>query len=281
MNMRIKFKKITIIGTGFMGGSLAMAIKKEKITSSVWGLVRNKLREREVRKLKIFDKVTSDLTKALEKTDFVILATPISSIIEYIKILSSYIQKNCLVTDIGSTKEKILREAKKYLRDNFVGSHPLCGSEKKGAEYSIDSLFKNSLCVLTPIKKNESFQIIKNFWRRLGSHPVVLDEKTHDRIIAYTSGLPHILSFSLSYSLPYQASKFIGASFKDMTRISGSPPRVWTDIFLTNRFTEKSLQDFLKNIDKLSRLIEKKDKKRLSLLLNKIVQKHKKLIATY
>ncbi|HEC69499.1 MAG TPA: prephenate dehydrogenase [Candidatus Omnitrophica bacterium] len=274
-----KFRKVVIVGTGFMGGCLAKAIKKKKMAQLVWGVVRNKRREKEVKKLNIFDEVTTNYCQAFKSSDFIILATPVSSILQCIKILPSYISKNCVVTDVGSTKEVILKSARKYIKENFAGSHPLCGSEKKGAINSVDSLFENSLCIITPIKKNKPFKIVKKFWGDLGCKTVILKEDIHDRILAYTSGLPHLLSFSLTASLPPSFSKFIPASFKELTRISGSPPQVWADIFLTNRFLKKTLNNFLKNLTKLSELIEKRDRKKLNSALSKISKKHRKLIS--
>ncbi|MCD6583385.1 MAG: prephenate dehydrogenase [Candidatus Omnitrophica bacterium] len=278
--MAEKFRKVVIVGTGFMGGCLAKAIKKKKIAHLVWGVVRNKRQEKELKKLNIFDEVTTNYCQAFKSSDFIILATPVFSILQYIKILPLYISKDCVVTDVGSTKEFILKSARKYIKENFVGSHPLCGSEKKGAINSVDFLFENSLCIITPIEKNKPFKIVRKFWRDLGCKTVILKEGIHDKILAYTSGLPHLLSFSLSASLPPSFSKFIPASFKELTRISGSPPQVWVDIFLTNRFLIKMLDNFLKNLTKLSELIEKRDRRKLNLALSKISKKHRELVST-
>lgn len=276
----MKLKKVTIIGTGFMGGSLALALRKKSLALSVWGLARSKEKAKKIRRLKIFDMVTSDITNAIMGADLVVLATPINSIIQYLKILSGSLDKRTIVTDIGSTKTQIVKVARRQLKNNFVGSHPLCGSEKTGAKNACGSLFKGSLCIITPIKKNRGYKMVRSMWRALGSEVVTLNELSHDKALAYTSALPHVLSFSLTKSIEPVFFKFTAGSFKDATRVSASEARIWTDIFLSNsKCINEATQTFLKNIKRLLTLINKKDRAKLLSFLKKINHKYNSLIA--
>lgn len=276
----MKLKKVAIIGTGFMGGSLALALKRRKIVSSVWGLARTREKAKRIRKLKIFDTVTSNLTQALKDADLVVLATPIYSIMEYLKIISSSIDKKTIVTDIGSTKTQIVKLARKHLKNNFVGSHPLCGSEKTGAENASGSIFRDSLCIITPIRKNRACKVVHNMWRALGSRVVRLNELSHDKVLAYTSALPHLLSYSLTKSIEPGFFKFTAGSFKDAARVSASEARIWVDIFLSNsKCVNESARSFLKNINILLTLINRNDRRKLLSFLKKINCKYNSLVA--
>jgi len=274
----MKLKKVVIIGAGFMGGSLARAIKNRGIANSVLGVARNEKRAGQIKKLRIFDDVTDDLAFALEGASLVILSTPVYSVIEHIKKISGLIYKDTPVTDLGSTKREILKYARIHLSGNFTGSHPLCGSEKRGAKNSVDSLFEGSQCIVIPIKRNKPFRTVRQFWRSLGSTTIVLDEAAHDKILAFTSGLPHLLSFSLTRSLPVKFSRFAAGSFKDLTRISVSESLLWSEIFLSNKtYLKQATGKFLMNLTTLLNIIDKKDKKKLTSFLKEINQKHKRL----
>lgn len=257
-----------------MGGSLALQIKKRKISDSVWALVRNKKRKKEIKRLKIFDEVSVELGQCLEKADLVVLATPVLSIISFIKEIPPFLGEKSVVTDIGSIKGQIIKVARKYLPDRFVGSHPLCGSERKGAIYACSDLYSGNLCVLVPIKKNYAFRLIKDFWLSLGMRVVSLSSSQHDKILTYTSGLPHFLSFAYTKTIPSFFKEFTAGSFRDIIRVSASNASVWADIFLTNsRNMEKAWEKFKKNGELLLSLVKESKKRKLVTFFKRINQK--------
>jgi prephenate dehydrogenase len=275
----MQFKKVAIIGAGFMGGSLGLSLKKKRLADCVWALARNQKRARDLRSLRIFDRVSADCRTALEGADLVVLATPVSKIIKYIEEIAPLIDKKTIVTDIGSTKKDIMRKARKHLRDNFVGSHPLCGSEKKGAKNARSGLFEGSPCIITPIKKNKALKDILRLWKVLGCRVSVLNATRHDQILAYLSGLPHLVSFSLTQTLPSSFSKFAAGSFKDLTRISASEGQLWADIFLSNtRNIKIATRAFLRNMEGLLSCISKKNKKKLRSWLKAINKRYSRLL---
>ncbi|MBN2120126.1 MAG: prephenate dehydrogenase [Candidatus Omnitrophica bacterium] len=275
----MNFNKVTVIGAGFMGGCFAINLKKKKIAKSIWAVARNQQRVRQINKLNIFDKVITNLESAVDNAEVVVLATPVSAIITYIEKIAPLVHKKCVVFDLGSTKREIIKKAKEFLKDNFVGCHPLCGSEKKGAAFAVDSLFEDSLCILTPLMKNRAFAITNKLFKSLGARTITLDANRHDKILGFVSALPHLLSFSLIKALPSEFSPFAAGSFKDLTRISASDSLLWADIFLSN---SGNLKDAAANLNRsiktFLRIIEKNDRAKLISLLRAVNQKHKRLI---
>ncbi len=272
-------KKLVIIGTGFMGGCIAKSVRRRRLPFYVWGLARNRKKAAGIAKTGIFDRTTSDLDKAIKSADLIILATPVSAIVEYIKLLSKKLEKNTLVTDVGSTKSEIVKNGRKYLADRFVGSHPVCGSEKKGIRFSVDDLFEGAVCIVTYGNGTRQMKKIKRFWSGLGARVHALRPDRHDRILAFTSALPHVLSFSLTGTVPAEFAKsFAGGSFRDMARVSASEAGIWADIFFSNKkYVLKAANKNIKVLKEILRLLKAKDKKKLDLYLKKINGKFQRL----
>jgi len=260
----MRFNKVVIIGTGFMGGSLALGLKNKHLADSVWGIARNKKRAGEIGKLNIFDRVTTDLKAALSSASLVVLAVPVFSICEYIRKISPLLDGKTTVTDLGSTKAEIVKTARGFMPNNFAGSHPLCGSEKRGAESSQKGLFRGAVCSITPLRRNSHFNLIKKLWKDLGAKTVVLNAEEHDRILASTSGLPHVLSFTLTKYFPHKLSKFSAGSLRDLTRVSISDSGLWTDIFLSNRKEiKKSVLLYIRELTGFLSYLDENDKKKM------------------
>lgn len=263
------FKKISIVGLGLIGGSLALAIKRKKLAHKVVGISRHKKTILLALKNKAIDAGSLDFN-IIKGSDLVILATPVITILESAKIISRLIGHECIVTDVGSTKEEIADRLQK-LFPNYVGTHPLAGSEKRGFVHAEPDIFKDSLCILTPTKRTNkaSLEKIKKFWLRLGTKVVSLSPDKHDRILAFISHLPHTTAFALINSVPEQYLKFAASGLKDTTRIAGSDALLWSDIFLTNRANLiKGIETLQKNLAVIKSAIIHKDKELLLKILN-------------
>ncbi|MCM8786478.1 MAG: prephenate dehydrogenase [Candidatus Omnitrophica bacterium] len=269
-------KKISIIGVGFMGGSLALSIKKSFPQISVWGYARNLTSYNKLKKLNILDKVECDLKALVSDADIVILATPVYLIIKYLKKIANFLKKSTIVTDIGSTKELITKYAKIYLPKNvtFVGCHPLCGSQKSGANFSDPNLYKDAICIVTTPFKKYGVSIIKELWETVGAKVVFISPSLHDKIISTFSHLPHIIAFSLINVANQKILKFAPQSFKDLTRISASSPSVWKDIFLTNKYITADIESFIKFLRQFQVAIKKQDQKTIVKLINEANKKY-------
>ncbi len=273
-------RKISILGVGFMGGSLALAIKKKFPHTFIAGYARSEASHKKLLRLKIVDRVEKDLAKCINDCDLVILASPIFSIIEYFKKISPFLKKGSIVIDLGSTKSLITKEAGKYLPRSvdFIGCHPLCGSDKSGAEFSNADLYKDSICLISANKSSKALKTVESLWRQIGAKTVLVDSALHDKMLSSVSHLPHVISFSLTDSVPDNFLNFSVTSMKDLTRISNSPAEVWADIFVSNRTNlVQDIKKYVKILDNFRKLIQQGEKSKIIKLITKINNKQKKI----
>ncbi|MCM8823569.1 MAG: prephenate dehydrogenase [Candidatus Omnitrophica bacterium] len=274
----MNFRKISILGVGLMGGSLALALKEKFPKIALWGYARNKSSYERLNRLNIVDLVSQSLEEVVRDSDLVILASPIRVILKHLEEIGCFLKKGAIVIDLGSVKKVVIDRAKKCLPKDvsFVGCHPLCGSEKKGALNANKDLYKNSLCIITSF--NASSQIIKEFWESLGSKVYFLNPSLHDRILSDISHLPHILSFSLTELVSLKAMNLASGSFRDLTRISSSPPDVWVDIFIYNgKNIINSIQRYIKILRWFTQRIKESNEEELFSKIKKINKKIGKL----
>lgn len=250
------FKNISICGLGLIGSSLGMCIRERNLADYVVGIVRRKEMIKKCEKMGVVDFATESLSEGVRDADLFIVCTPVGSIVEVIRNSLPYLKEGCLITDVGSTKKEIVFKTEKILKKDiyFIGGHPITGSEKSGMEFANSSIFENSYYILTPYKKYRKNLLLKlkKFIRCLGAKPVIISPSEHDFFLSFTSHLPHILAFCLVNTLDRKKNweKFIGNSFRDFTRVAGSSPVIWQDIFLTNRKELlKAIEKFKKNLE--------------------------------
>ena len=264
------FNKVAIIGVGLIGGSMALAIKKKCLAHQIIGVSRHKNTLIWGKKSHVIDKGSQDLS-IIQDADLVVLATPVNTILKLADIILKFIRKDSIVTDVGSTKKEIVSKLSKIF-PNYVGSHPLAGSEKRGLVNASTDIFKNSLCILTPAKNTnpKALKKIKNLWNRLGARVIFLSPDTHDRILSFVSHLPHVIAFSLIDIVPDKYLKFGATGLKDTTRIALSDSRLWVDILLSNRKNMlESIEDFENNLSRIKSVINKRDERTLIKILKR------------
>lgn len=261
------FKKITIIGVGLLGASIGMAARKKKLAGSVFGFFRNKSKINEAIRLKAIDRGGDNLEEALEGSDLIVLCSPVEDIIKKLSAIKSLGFKNALITDVGSTKARIINAAKGL---NFVGSHPLAGSEQSGIGAASPELFSGCLCVIVPDgAKAASVRKISAFWGALGMTVTKIKAKKHDEALAFASHLPHAVAYALISSVPENFTGLSAGGLRDTTRIALSKPDIWKDVFMTNRKEVlKSLDAFDKNLGRLKEAIASKNERALLSLLS-------------
>ncbi|RJQ30848.1 MAG: prephenate dehydrogenase [Actinobacteria bacterium] len=272
------FRQVTIIGTGLVGGSLGLAIKKLDNPPKVIGVARNQETLDKAIAKKAIDKGYLDTTKAVSGSDLVFLAVPVGSIANVLKEIAPYLDKGAIVSDVGSTKSNIVAEAEELLPKtvNFIGGHPMTGSEQFGVEHASANLFKNSYYILTPTKKTDTtaFQKLHSLLNKIGANVIAVDIEKHDLIVATISHLPHIIASALM-SLASKQTKEGQASqenwlllaaggFRDTTRIAASNPDMWLDICLENKEAIlDNIKAYQEVLSKMASLIEASDNKKL------------------
>lgn len=229
------FNKVAIVGVGLIGGSIALAVKKKKLAREVIGVSRHRKSLLLALKRGAIDRGAQQID-IIKDADLLILAAPVSVILNLAPQISKIIRPDCIVTDVGSTKAEIVAKLEKIF-PYFVGSHPLAGSEKRGVLNAYPELFKGSLCILTPTKKTavKAKEKVVEFWNELGARVIFLSALSHDKVLSFISHLPHVAAFSLITSVPNQYLKFAANSLKETTRIASSDIQLWADIFLSNR----------------------------------------------
>ena len=258
-----------------MGGSLGLAIKNKGMAKKVVGIGHRRKSIDEAIRRRAIDEGYLDLRK-IKDADLIILAAPVKEIINILPKLSRFISQSCLVIDVGSTKTEIMNTAKKS-GIKFIGCHPLAGMEKKGVENAKSAIFQDALCLLVPLENtsNEALEKIQRFWRVLGTRIKVIDAKSHDRILAFVSHLPHAVVFSLIDCISLKFVRFAASGLKDTTRIGLSDPFLWRDIFLTNRKELLcAIKNFKNSLARLELLIKNNQPGELTAYLQKARAKH-------
>jgi prephenate dehydrogenase len=247
-------KNITVIGLGLIGGSLALSLKETSSDIVVMGydVALDAMTIAKYRN--IIDKIASDYRDAVKDADLVIIATPISKIIDVINSIKDYLKKGAIITDVGSAKDNIVNEINRLLPHDviFIGGHPMAGSENEGVLSARSDLFKNAFYVLTPTDntKTEALVALHTLLTRIGAKVISISPKEHDEIVSLISHLPHILSTNLVKLIDDEQTvlknlfKLCAGGFRDMTRIATSNPRMWLDITFENK------QEITKAIDK-------------------------------
>lgn len=240
----MKAKSIAIIGLGLIGGSIAKALTVQKCGYKILACDQQVDVLKRAQAAGWVDEWSDEPKKVAEKADIVVLCVPVCSMLALTKQIASVIPKGSVLTDVGSVKGILERQLNDVLPNgvDYVGGHPMAGSEKSGLDASDASLFVGRPFVIIPSKtaKEESIAKVKILARDLRAVPVLMNAKEHDLATAMVSHMPHLLSAALMITavgdLSASNSKYLAAGcFRDMTRVSGADPRMWTDICLTNK----------------------------------------------
>ena len=240
------FERVSIIGVGLLGASLAKVIRKLHLAKSIIGYGRNKANLNETKNLRIIDDVAPDIQSAAKDADLIVFCSPVKTIGQLAIEISPYVKSGCLMTDVGSTKETLVLEMEKFIPKDasFVGAHPIAGSEMSGFQASSSTLYNHAHCIVTPTDKTDpsALKRIIELWETIGAKVSAMGPKEHDFIFGAISHLPHVLIFALMNTLGSlksenheQITYFAGAGLRDITRIAGSEPVMWRDICTSNK----------------------------------------------
>jgi|TARA_B100001029_G_scaffold171429_1_gene168246 cyclohexadieny/prephenate dehydrogenase len=261
------FNKVTLIGIGLIGSSIARVIKRDKIARHLVAVAKSKKTIDTVLKLGIADSVTLDSSEAVKDADMVMLCSPLGTYKKIMREIGPNLKRGCILTDVGSVKGCVFEdiEIEKLLGVNLVPAHPVAGTEYSGPEAGFVELFEGRWCVITPDKtaSKESIEKICKLWKAAGSNVEIMDPNHHDQIMAMTSHLPHLISYTivgtatdLEKSLVSEVVKYSAGGFRDFTRVAASDPTMWGDIMIKNKEAVlEILQRFNEDLTALQRAI--------------------------
>jgi len=274
--------KMTVIGLGLIGGSICSAVKKYGLAGEVVGFDTDSGAREYAEKNGFVDSCLANLNQKND-SGLVVVATYVDRIAETVREIAPYLNKGCIITDVGSVKLDVVESVESFLDSDliFIGSHPIAGSEKPGIENSDPNLFKSCNAIITPSENTdeEFIDFISNFWRAIGSDVVRMDPALHDRIFAYVSHLPHVAAYTLVNTLSSSDIENIfsysGGGLKDYTRIASSSPEMWKTIFMQNKESLlECIRNFKNNLELIESAIEEENLNNLQAILEK-AQKNK------
>lgn len=262
-----------MIGVGLLGGSLGLALKQRKLAQRVEGFVRRETSVAECQRLGVVDAAHLDLSKAVGGADLIVFCTPLAqmrALAERISVLVGRDSVEPLVTDVGSVKGAVVKDLEPLFA-NFVGSHPMAGSERTGPAAASADLFQEAVCIVTPTARSNSRSVerVEGLWRGVGGIARRLSPEAHDELVSRSSHLPHVLAAELvNYVLGPGRPKDQGAlcanGFRDTTRIASGSPEMWRDIAVSNRENLlRELAGFIDGLENFRAALQKGDLKQI------------------
>ena len=269
------FRQVTIIGTGLIGGSLGLALKKRRLAGRIIGCDRAPALKR-ARDCGAIEAGNTNPADAARGSDLVVLATPVIPILDLIGRLGPIMPARTLVTDVGSTKAEIVARASKSFGRNavtrFLAGHPMAGNEHAGVEFADADLFEGAAWLFTPLPGQDIHAGLCGEFihcaEKMGAKIAAVDPADHDRFCAWISHLPQMISTALAatlvdeFGLDAPVLDIGGRALREMTRISGSPYSMWRDIAITN---QKNLSDALQKLEqRLAHIRENLDSRELA-----------------
>ena len=263
------FKKILIIGCGLIGSSILRDSFNKKISKKIFVYEKSKKHISKIKKINSKVIILNKLDQRISDIDFVILSTPMSQYEKIIPNLNKFLSKKSLITDVGSTKQNVLKLKNKKLNKSlhWILSHPISGSEVSGPENGIKNLFLNKWCIIISDKNKNKMKLLVRFWKKLGSKVIFMDPIEHDKIFSITSHLPHLIAYNLIKTAQDFQKKnrkniiqFSAGGLRDFSRTAASNEIMWRDIFFNNKKNMistinmfiKNLKIFKKNINNLN-----------------------------
>jgi len=254
-----RFETVCVLAVGLLGASVAMACKKYRIAKKVHVWSRRASSRARLSEQPWCDEVFSEPQEAAAAADLVVICSPVDFIVQLYKEIKPSLKPHALVTDVGSTKSMICRQAKSEEADqvHFIGAHPMAGSEKTGMDFADEDLFLNNPCIVTPLENSNdsAVQRVVQFWKSLGAVTFIRTPEDHDEIVAHISHLPHLIASSLCQFLDKKPDNWLqltSSGLRDTTRIAAGDPTMWKAIIETNQ--EEIKRALSKYQDELQRI---------------------------
>ncbi len=270
------FEKLALIGCGLIGSSIARAARQFNVTRtiSIYDALPSVMER--VQALNLADSKISSIGNAVEGADLVIICTPVGVCGRIAQEIAPFLQNGSIVSDVGSVKAAVVQQVTPHLptHAHFIPAHPIAGTEFSGPDSGFATLFQNRWCILTPEKNADSLKVrqLALFWERIGAKVETMSPEHHDKVLALTSHLPHLIAYNIvgtaddfGEQTRSEVIKFSASGFRDFTRIAASDPIMWRDIFLNNREAVlEMLGRFNEDLSALQRMIRHGDGDSLS-----------------
>ncbi|MGE5548323.1 MAG: prephenate/arogenate dehydrogenase family protein [Solirubrobacterales bacterium] len=261
------FDTVCLVGIGLINSSLARAVRKHGLARRLVTLDVSDTARATALELGVVDAASADPAETVAGADLVVIGTPVGAIEAVASVIGPHLKPGAIVTDVGSVKLAVVRDVTPFLPEgvHFIPGHPIAGTEHSGPESGFAELFENRWCILTPLPGTDAEALAKvtALWTRVGSTVETMDPHHHDKVLAITSHLPHLIAYTivgtasdLEGHLQQEVIKFSASGFRDFTRIAASDPIMWRDIFLHNKEAVlEVIQRFTEDLTALQRSI--------------------------
>lgn len=266
----LRISRLVVIGTGLIGGSFALALKRAQAVGEVIGIGRRRETLEEAKQLGVVDRIGGYDAASFAGVDMVLVATPVGQMRSVFSAIAPLVSREAVITDGGSTKQDVVALAREYFAssmDRFVPAHPISGTEKNGPSAAFAELYQSRRVILTPLPETSAAAagLVRSAWEACGARVSELQPDVHDAMLAAVSHLPHLLAFALVDELAFRDNgqelfSFAGGGFRDFTRIASSNPEMWRDIFVSNReAVGRDLRHYRDKLAELQKLLDAGD----------------------
>jgi cyclohexadieny/prephenate dehydrogenase len=248
MNAKVAplFERVALIGIGLIGSSLSHAMRRAGLARHIAGHARSERTRAKAVELGLVDSIHPDAASCVRDADLVIICSPVGAYAEIGVAIRDSLKPGAILSDVGSVKQAVIRDLGPNVPDgvHFVPGHPIAGTEHSGPESGFATLFDGRWCILTPPPGTDEKAVerLVRFWQACGSQVEVMEAAHHDKTLAITSHLPHLIAYTivgtvadLEEATQSEVIKFSASGFRDFTRIAASDPVMWRDVFLNNR----------------------------------------------
>ncbi len=265
------FKRLCLIGIGLIGSSIALRARRENLAETIVICTRRKETLERARELNLGDVYTDKVSEAVKGADCVILCIPVGAFGAMAERIAPHLAEGAIITDVGSVKRSVVEQLAPHLPDHvhLIPGHPIAGTEYSGPDAGFATLFDDRWCILTPDEHSDpdALEKLTAFWQGLGSVVEAMDIDHHDRVLAMTSHIPHLIAYNivgtasdLEEISESEVIKFSASGFRDFTRLAASDPVMWRDVFLHNKAAVlEMLGRFSEDLSQLQRAVRNSD----------------------
>lgn len=276
-----EYGTVAIVGVGLIGGSIGLALRERKLARRIVGVGRRQNSLDAARRIGAIDHGVTSIGEGVSEAQLVVVATPVDTVVERVIQAVAAAPPDALITDVGSTKENIVSMVDAALAPRrsgprFVGSHPLAGDHRTGAQHARADMFDGRIVVVTRSEATRPAAVteISGFWESLGASVTTMTPAKHDAALAITSHLPHVAAVALAAATPTELLRLTASGWRDTTRVAGGDPKLWQAIFTANRQRVLEAMDLLgQTLDNLREALELGDYENLAAMLEAAAKK--------